>query len=86
MMADMPRCPRCNSDSVSRGGPHHTEFVCNGPCLEEHKGDSNKWEYTYFQYDADDNIFCWPAVGVMWKCDVDDIDLVRQGKMKPGIV
>lgn len=84
-MKNMPRCPRCDSEDVVRGGPHHTEFQCRGRCLQENRGE-NEWEWTYFQYDKEDNVFCWPAVGVMYKCRSEDVEAVRQGKLKPDFV
>ncbi len=85
-MSDMPRCPRCNSEDVVRGGPHHTEFECRGSCAIEYAADSNRWEYVYFQYDKDDEMFCWPAVDLLYKCSANNVKAVREGKMKPDFV
>lgn len=81
-----PNCPRCDSDKVVKSGPHHTEFECQGKCAKDNALELNKWDWVYFQYDEAEGEFCWPAVGVMYRCAEQDLRAVREGKMKPSFV
>ena len=79
-------CPRCGSIDVKRGGPHHTEFECCGKCLEEHPDQPKDHEWIYFQYDVDENVYCWPAPGVMHQCHAEELQDVRDGKKRTEFI
>ena len=83
-------CPRCGSRSIKpvSGSPveNPCEFECYGGCFKDHPNQPEDFGYIYFQYDTDDDTYCWPAIGVLYKCSGDELVGVRRGRIKLELI
>ena len=79
----MVECPRCGGNDIIQLNPSKSslkEYECVGKCV------GNSFVYRYFQYEEMDGTYSWPAISVQYKCHEDELNDVRNGKVRPELV